>query len=939
MTDFTTLSDDELMRMAGVGAGASAPASPTDFSKLSDDDLMRMAGVKKTDTSLTGALARGGEQSANALGALVSETGKHIGGGKQFPALMAKVAAYLHDPNYRSGMEDAADPNASLGDRAAGVGRAIVEGAPGMALSGVAGLAAGPAGFIGTQALLNSGNAIQGVRQADKVAPDQALDTSQLTRVGGATAIDTLLASLGAGKALEPVGKGAGSAIKGILGATGVGAAANAGQTISDKAIIDGQLPSLDEVAASAVTGGVAGGGVRALHGVPSAVMPDRFSQFSQTDPRLLASVAAELKRQSELVGPIKEKNAGRVVDEARAATLATKAIDAKSGFTSGGDIIKGAVNEAAQAGDVHLPYVYAEMTNDLSRKQPINPDHIATLEDALGGQDPYIDQWLERAKKESVINQLGQMGGREGDAIRGGLHATAPGRTLDKLSKYFGMGALSSGLGASMLGHVALGKVGMAIGAGSNMLNAGVHGIDALTGYSNPVGRFVKRFGDDKPVKSWNPAMAAKAQRENQLAEVKDFGRRSDMTLANLDRVEANDAKVRATAAAALKKQNDAKIKKNKDAFGDTLGRVDKLDALDAAKAQARVDAFQKTIGGIKDVFEPQSQRFGRDMAEPANMPENPGFGASTPVDARKLALDAQFLRKLKLSGEDLAQMNKFDNSEITHPSLIPENDPNKADLIAQWLRHQNGGSDQAQHSNTAAEMAHEQALIDAGIDVRNMGLPDNERFSKAQENWRSRLGTPMEQMFPEPYLIPNAPAYPIPHPPRVDPQANLKTLMENRTVPGPKPKAAPKAEARGSVQLMADAIRSAPETAGEPITRTVGRGKYKVTMDPRKISTNDDGTTNVDAFFTGAENKILRRENFIDSVKELITPKQGEKLDQLMSDHFSKPGMGRDKAFHAYEKAINRMAVSDARKAELLALFKKRGTGLNSLSHWSDR
>lgn len=464
----------------------------------------------QTDTSLSSALAKGGENVANALGALVSETGKHIGGGKQFPKLMAMVAAKLHNDKYRSGMEDAANPNADLGTRAAGVGRALVEGAPGMALSGLAGLAAGPAGFIGAQAALQTGGAIEGVRQADQVPEDQALGGSQLARVAADSALSTALNSFGAGKALSPMTKGLGmqgvkQALGEVAGAAKAGAIANAGQTIADKVLITGELPSMGELEAAMATGGAAGFGVRAPKAVPEIGESIMLRGFKGQNPEAIKRAAELLNKNTGSYGSIKEGNAEDIRLTAGRASKKDMDFEAKGQGIKGPNLVEDQIDAISRSGSPEVGRAYVEAMSAVDAGEPVRADQIALLRQAIGG-NPVADNWLDSLETSSILGQLGNMGSRKGDARMGGLHATSVGQTIDRIAKYFGPVGIAENLLSGALGHASMGGVGLPIGLTAGGLSLGMRGIDALTGYSNPVGRFARRFADEAPAGPQTP-------------------------------------------------------------------------------------------------------------------------------------------------------------------------------------------------------------------------------------------------------------------------------------------------------------------------------------------------------------------------------------------------------------------------------------------------
>jgi hypothetical protein len=462
---------------------------------------------EKTDTSLIGAAKRGGEQAANALGAVVSEAGKHIGGGKQFPKLMARVAQYLHDENYKAGSESMLDPNASLMERAGGLGRALVESSPAMV-----GAVAGPAGIAATSGLLGAGSAIERVRASDNVPADQALNPQQLARVGGSAAIDAAGAFIPAGKALAPGVKGFIPKVGATLEAAASGAKSSAAQTIAQKALLEGQMASPEEMAAAAAVGGVAAGGTRGIRETGKAVgdIPgDRWSRFEGQDPAAMAAAAQRLKEATGGYNKITEANAEDIRRLALAKSKAALKFEAGNKTNGVRDFVKRDTNTLSIEGDPGPAKAYNEAMTSIQMGEPVSKANLETL-GALAKARGYDPEWFARLQEASVLGELGNVGMRVGtDGRMGGMHATPIGKSLGWLASKFGVGSVAlegaahlSGLGGP------IGHAGALLGIGSTGLYGALRGIDRLTGYSNPVGTFAKRFDGDPTLYS-GPARA----------------------------------------------------------------------------------------------------------------------------------------------------------------------------------------------------------------------------------------------------------------------------------------------------------------------------------------------------------------------------------------------------------------------------------------------
>jgi hypothetical protein len=669
-------------------------------------------------------------------------------------AVAAKAAKYVHDA---AGLEgyDPTNGASSFGDRVLNIPHSLAQGAPGMAQDVAAGAAggavAGPIGallgFGGSYYLRNAGEAKDRVRASDGKAPDEPLSPTEQARAATGLIGDTLLGKYAVGKTLAPgaVKEVGAKAVPEIIKKAGKTVAIDAGvgaaQTAADNAVLDKRF-SAEDTALGGLTGAAAGsivGGARAIPEVGSAMA---LRSLAGIDPKYLAAAANETKQQSSRIGSIKEGNAGAILDESRKATSARRAVDASGGMTKGPDIVQEAINSS---GDPALPYKYAEMMDDLKRGQPVNQEHLSDLEGALGGQHPNIDQWLEGIRKESVLNQVAQLGHREGSSISGGLHSTTPGRTIDNLARRYGLGTIAGSLALDLAGHGMMGGWGAKIGAGAVGLSGAMRGLDKLTGFSNPVGRFVDRFADQSgpnlpPSSTPVPVDPSLAKAEARQAEM------------------AARAQARADAAASRVKAKEDKAR-NKD--------------------------FLEKVNAIPDKFIPQSQRFGRDMVEPASLPENPQYGGSSPVDPKDLAFNALLAKKFGV--KDLNLINQFDNQgALIDPSQIPANDPMRA-KIARWLEVAHDA--QRENAYTRQEFDNEKAMEGLGIYTNSMPTPDAPRNPYAPRDEVVGSVSPMEP-FDSPSLSqidnfkrkaapPDAPAAP-------EPTGSMAQLMSKGSAKG---------------------------------------------------------------------------------------------------------------------------------------------------------
>jgi len=206
--DFSNMSDEELMKIAGMAKDPSDPAPQVDYSQMSDDDLRKVAGV--ADMKIV-------DEAHPAVSwkdrALVKNFGTGSGVGylrTKYPNLQieerdGEVLMKGKNENQWRKLDPSTIELADVGDIAYDVGAGLLEGAATVAgaAGGVPGaLAAGAASGVGMEALRQKIGEALGV--------NKEMDKSQLAAAGAAGAISPLL--FGTGKAGSKVLE------KGIIG-------------------------------------------------------------------------------------------------------------------------------------------------------------------------------------------------------------------------------------------------------------------------------------------------------------------------------------------------------------------------------------------------------------------------------------------------------------------------------------------------------------------------------------------------------------------------------------------------------------------------------------------------------------------------------------------------------------------------------------------------
>lgn len=446
-----------------------------------DGDPFAKPAAKK-DTGFAKGLAYGAENVLRGADATTNQLKSLLGmakGRSMATALADKLHQAAGLDSYAPAGPDMMDSSKGVLDRLSYAPRAMVEGAPSLVTQ------LGP-GKIGTgMALAN--NVYQNLGRNLETA-----DASGAGRGGAiaATALDAFLSRFGID---QTIGKGVAKAgvepakklMAGILATGGE----NAVQTAIDRNLIENKQATADDMLVSGLTGGAVSAGFKGMRGdITDAGEAFRFRQFAENDPKALAAAARWLNDNTGSYGTIKEGNASDVLTRGRSAAGGQLDLTERNNVIGGKSQI---VDQLNQAGNLAASRAYVETDRLLKAKEPVPPELLNTLRQELGG-NPLNDQWLREVETASILNSLGDIGNKGA----GGLHASKLGGTLDRLAGYFGLGTA----GGALAGLHTVSPTAAAIGAGTTALGVGIRGVDKLSGYSNPVGRFARRFAEDAP-------------------------------------------------------------------------------------------------------------------------------------------------------------------------------------------------------------------------------------------------------------------------------------------------------------------------------------------------------------------------------------------------------------------------------------------------------
>ena len=430
----------------------------------------------------------------------------------------------------RALLESAPGAAASIAGGAAGAAAGGVVGGPiGAGIGGLAGAGlGGDLSYLGNNLqnrLANNGQTNPDLANAstlDKlIAGSSAFGQGALNRVGvGGAVVNPITKGAGVGNVLSQLpGQIAKSAGTGALAGGGSEALGQVGSTIgTDKGI---GAVDLGDIANSAASGAVAGGGGRvakaAVNDLPNAV---RFKE-AQAFPDRATDVANILQDTGENLSNPKG---------------AYKAL--KSATDTLGDEISDHA-DAVKKADPTTSDVVDNTVKALDKGKTLTDDQMQAVQDTLKGVQGG-DDLMDSIQKFHVLNDLKTKGKVDDSAktVTGGFNSgilgtiTNPIGAIAKKSPMMtaaGVGAGSLGVGEAALHALqhgatdaiasAAGTAALPIGA-LVMANRGLKGIDASTGFNAPVAQFAQRFGQPTadPIMSAAQKAAQARQAANQI-------------------------------------------------------------------------------------------------------------------------------------------------------------------------------------------------------------------------------------------------------------------------------------------------------------------------------------------------------------------------------------------------------------------------------------
>lgn len=241
---------------------------------------------------------------------------------------------------YKPAGDTAWDSNKPFLERAKEAPRAMVEAAAPMALASLGGPVAAGLAVGATQAAPT----IDRVRAADNTDPNAELTLGQKARVAGDLGVQMALGGLGSKLTFgaSPVKAVGLEGVKGAakqLGATVAADAAIGGAGVAaDKAIVEGESPTLSDIGVGGIAGGAGGLFGGAKRAGKEAIVSTRFRELGRLDPQSRGEVADRLQTFENSFGATRKSLLDDVTEASKGADGVTKKYinDAKIAFEEG---------------------------------------------------------------------------------------------------------------------------------------------------------------------------------------------------------------------------------------------------------------------------------------------------------------------------------------------------------------------------------------------------------------------------------------------------------------------------------------------------------------------------------------------------------------------------------------------------------------------------
>lgn len=442
------------------------------------------------------ALQYGAATAATGLGRTADWVGRMSGldAARRAGAVLEDAGKAIAPANYRPASGQFMDPS----DKDKGVGgfgwsylpRAILEGAPGLAMDLGAGALTGGTGFLASNAARGFGPTMD-ARTINNGGKDAT--PGDYAAALGSTALQAYLSKVGINPAVSSVAKGAGlgaiAQIPGQVAKAGAvdavsGAAGNIVQQAGDSVGTDkGLTINPQEALGSGVLSGATAAGLRGVRGAGDV---NNAAKFWDMDPQAAGRLAERIK------------SSGFSTDDPKASYRAYKVADGLLNAATS-RLEPHALKDADASVRESVEGIKAALDNGYH----INLDGFDTIRERLGGSEhgkAYVEALEERnalntVKSKSYVDDVSGL-------LGGGITSSPVFKDFVSPASWITnptqrtLGAIGAGLGlgsnALAMAHAATaGKVLAAQGAAA----IGARAVDGLMGNRNPLGEMVRRF------------------------------------------------------------------------------------------------------------------------------------------------------------------------------------------------------------------------------------------------------------------------------------------------------------------------------------------------------------------------------------------------------------------------------------------------------------
>lgn len=773
---------------------------------------------------------------------------------------------------YKPAGDTAWDSNKPFLERATEAPRAMVEAAAPMALASLGGPVAAGLTVGATQAAPT----IDRIRQADNTDPNADLTLGQKARVAGNLGLQMALGGLGSkltfgASPVRAVG------LEGVKGAAKqLGATAAADATIggagmaADKAIIEGESPTLSDIGVGGIagaSGGLFGGSKRAAK---EAIVSTRFRELGNLDPQSRGEVADRLKE------------FGNNFDATRKTLLDD-------------------VTEASKGLDPVTKKYISDAKIKVEKGQRVNPEWL----DAVTQADPEAGRALRN------LDTFGLMQGYDKQSF------SSDAAKINPLSNWqVRWGDITA---AHLLGP----KAGLALAGLQGAGVAAAKGMDKLTGLSDPAKVITDKFaGSADPLPSIAQARAA-AYAARQQDDMAYRTLKKGAAERNLTQAEADSKLVKQKAqfqkdAAENAKARAAETKRMMNEAAASVRALNKRDDLQAnyeagvARDQKKaLDNERWRLGVMVRSDIPMSEALGRDLGDSQNVP----LQELVSSDARPSLKTALGVQRLVSQAERQYWDEQKRRLALRNTSDVPASEYLGQDLgVDQNVPLPGLVSTSAALPLAVSRMKNPQAAKE----LRDSFMPQEEAAATPEAAPEPSFNPNVMEWGPSSSLTgtPTARAMTAA---RALARHNAKIEKQNAPAKEKAQQATVVAEQAKADAKVAEARKEARQAKQDADPNFYVYNRHGVTERFHKDSIHSDQQRHQQSW----EERQDTRKFFLDDAKDYISNKKDEKALELMLNSWSKARNNPDKARKLWEGFVDKASIPKDTKNALIEGF----------------